>query len=175
MSAKGQKRTWADLFDYFISALLEMQRHGKAERLGGLHVDHEIEFSWQQNWKISRLFTLEDSSGVIACLPIRIGDAGTVADQAASEGILSKVIHGGQTILCRERNDPIASSIEVCIGGDEQGADPLLEEKREGRVQFLVIASFRYEQAAIDCLRALLKLSQLKCSIWEIWIQEGAD
>src|SRR5262245_31535878 len=39
MSAKGQKRTWADLFDYFISALLEMQRHGKAERLGGLHVD----------------------------------------------------------------------------------------------------------------------------------------
>ena len=86
------------------------------------------------NWKIGRLFTFEDSSGVIACLPIRIGDAGAVADQAACEGVLSKVIHGGQTILCRERNDTIASGIEVCIGCNEQGADPLLEEKREGSV-----------------------------------------
>jgi len=75
----------------------------------------------------------EDSSGVIACLPIRIGDAGAVADQAACQGVLSKVIHVGQTILCRERNDTITSRIEVWIGGNEQGADPLLQEKREGR------------------------------------------
>src|SRR5262249_57075935 len=138
-------------------------------------VEDEIEFSWQQNWKIGRLFTFEYSSCVIACLSIRISDAGAVADQTACEGVLSKVIHGGQTILCRERNDPIASGIEVCLGGDEQGADPLLEEKREGRVQFLGIAGFCYKKAAIDCLRALLKLSQLKCSIWEVWIHYGAN
>src|SRR5215467_14337557 len=130
----GPKADMGCLFDYLISALLEMQRHGETKRLGSLQVDDKIEFSWLQNWKFGGLFTFKDPSCVIACLPIRIGDAGCVAEQAASEGVLSKVIHGGQTILCRERNDTIASGIEVWIAGNEQGADPLLEEKREGRV-----------------------------------------
>jgi hypothetical protein len=50
--------------------------------------DDEIEFSWLHYWKIGRLFTLEDASSVIACLPVRIGDAGSVAHQAACKSVL---------------------------------------------------------------------------------------
>ena len=68
----GPKADIGCLFDYLIGDLLEMQGHAKAERLGGFQIDHKIEFTWLQNWKIGRLFTFEDSSGVIACLPIRL-------------------------------------------------------------------------------------------------------
>src|SRR5262249_38599920 len=131
----------AHLFNHLVGSIEQAKWYGETKRPGGLQVDDEIEFSWLQNWKIGRLFTFEDSSGVDACLPIRIGDAGGVADQAACKGILSKVIHGGQTILCRERNDPIASGIEVCIGGDEQRADPLLEKKRESGLPQTVMSA----------------------------------
>jgi hypothetical protein len=45
----AQKRTHAvqqtaALFDYFIGALLHKQRHLKAERLGGLEIDHQLKF-----------------------------------------------------------------------------------------------------------------------------------
>src|SRR5262249_4201335 len=70
MSALGQKRhlrrkksclLWAKsdvscLFDYLISDLLEMQRHGKAERLGGLEVDYEHELGWCLYRKIAWIF-----------------------------------------------------------------------------------------------------------------------
>jgi hypothetical protein len=31
------------LFDHLVGALLELQRHAEAERLGGLHIDHQLE------------------------------------------------------------------------------------------------------------------------------------
>jgi hypothetical protein len=30
-------------FDHLVGALLELQRHAEAERLGGLHIDHQLE------------------------------------------------------------------------------------------------------------------------------------
>src|SRR4029079_3250959 len=112
-------------------SVVKAEWHGETKRLGGLQVDDKIEFGWLQNWKFAGFFTLKDSSGVIACLPIPISDAVAVADQAPCKSVLSKVIHVGQTILCRERNDMITSRIKVWIGGNEQRRDPLLEEKRE--------------------------------------------
>src|SRR5262245_31882747 len=91
----GPKADILTLFDHLVGSIQQAKWHGETERLGGLQVDDEIEFSWLQNWKIGRLFTFKDSSGVIACLSIRIGDAGGVADQTACEGVLSKVIHRG--------------------------------------------------------------------------------
>ncbi|MGB9314285.1 MAG: hypothetical protein WCB62_04580 [Pseudolabrys sp.] len=65
--------------------------------------------------------------------------------------------------MCRERNDPIASRVEVCVGCHEQRTDLLLEEKSEGSVQSRVVAGFCYEKTTTDCPRSLLKLWQLTC------------
>jgi hypothetical protein len=61
------------------------------------------------------------------------------------------MVHGRQAILCRERNDPIASRIEVWVGCHEQRTDLLLEEKSEGSVQSGVVAGFCYEKATTNC------------------------
>src|SRR4029450_193820 len=115
MSALGQKRTLDRLLDHLVGSIQQAKWHGETKRLGGLQVDDEIKFSWLQNWKIGRLFTLEDSSGVDACLPICIGDTGAVADQPACEGVLSKMIYGGQTILGRGGNNA-NSRLLICNG-----------------------------------------------------------
>jgi hypothetical protein len=52
----GPKADVSCLFDYLISDLLEMQRHGKAERLGGLEVDYEHELGWCLYRKIAWIF-----------------------------------------------------------------------------------------------------------------------
>jgi hypothetical protein len=39
-----------ELLDHFVGSIQQAEWHGETERLGGLQVDHEIEFSWLQNW-----------------------------------------------------------------------------------------------------------------------------
>ena len=46
------------LFDYLISGLLQMRRHGKAERLGGLEVNYEHELGWCLYREIVWIFAL---------------------------------------------------------------------------------------------------------------------
>ena len=49
------------LFDHLVGALLEMQRHVEAERLGGLEVDHQLELDRGLDGKLARLRALEDA------------------------------------------------------------------------------------------------------------------
>src|SRR3954468_7730779 len=60
MSALGQKPTLDKLFDDVVGALLELHRHVEAERLGGLHVDHQLEFDRRLDGKLARLLALQN-------------------------------------------------------------------------------------------------------------------
>ena len=80
MSAKCQKRTSArQLFDHLVGSG-QQTGHRDAERLGGLEVDHQLELGGLYNRQIGRLFAFQNASAVVSCLPIRIGDAGAIAD-----------------------------------------------------------------------------------------------
>jgi hypothetical protein len=46
------------LFDYLVSGLLQMRRHGEAKRLGGLEVDYEHELGWCLYRKTAWIFAL---------------------------------------------------------------------------------------------------------------------
>ena len=39
----------------------------------------------------------------------------SIADEAAIDGVFAKLINGWQFILCRKRNYPISSCVEVWI------------------------------------------------------------
>src|SRR5258706_3934620 len=51
----------------------QRERHGEAQRLGGLHVDHQLELGRQLNRKIGRLGAFEDLIDVAACTNKQIG------------------------------------------------------------------------------------------------------
>jgi len=65
-------------------------------------------------------------TGVDACLLIAIGYARTVADEAARSGEFTKVIEGWKPVLCRERNNLLASGVELWVRCHQQGTDSLL-------------------------------------------------
>ena len=50
LSALGQKRTFHHSFDHLVGARDEPRRHGEAERLGRLEVDHQLELGRLLDW-----------------------------------------------------------------------------------------------------------------------------
>jgi hypothetical protein len=70
-------------FDHLVGALLELQRHAEAERLGGLHIDHQLELDRGLDGSLARLRALEDAIGIGRCAPVIIERVVSVGQQAA--------------------------------------------------------------------------------------------
>ena len=51
-------------FEYFVGTTRQRQRHGDAERLGGLQVDVQLDFACLLHRQIGRLIALENSPGI---------------------------------------------------------------------------------------------------------------
>jgi len=71
------------LLDHLVGALLELQRHVEAERLGGLEVDHQLELDRGLDGKLARLLALEDAIGIDRRAPKLIEPVISVGQQAA--------------------------------------------------------------------------------------------
>ena len=82
MSALGQKRTCAvhkadvrfvpkadipPLFDHLVGAGEQRGRHGEAERLGSLEVDHQFVLGRSLHREVGGLLALEDAINVPGC------------------------------------------------------------------------------------------------------------
>ena len=63
MSALCQKRTSA-LFDHLVGAGEQRRRHGEAERLGGLEIDHQLVLGRRLHRQVGWLLALEDAIDV---------------------------------------------------------------------------------------------------------------
>ena len=73
-------------FDYLVGSVQEAVRHCETYGLGGFQIDHKIEFSRLNDWQVGGLGALENSTGVDAGLPVQVGDARPISDQATCDG-----------------------------------------------------------------------------------------
>jgi hypothetical protein len=73
--AMCHKRTRAlqkrNLLNHLVSELLKLKWHFESERLGGLQVDHQLEFDGGLDWKLARFRALEDAIDIRRKLSIR--------------------------------------------------------------------------------------------------------
>src|SRR5262245_49057980 len=79
------------LFDYLIGAAEQRERERDAERLGGLHVDDQLDPRGLLHRQIGRLFALEDAADIAARNAMRVRKAGAVGHEAAGIGKISIV------------------------------------------------------------------------------------
>jgi hypothetical protein len=109
-------------FDHLIGATEQRQRNGKAERLGGLEVDDQLDFRRLHNRQVSRLFALENSAGVGADQMVGFSFVATVAQQAASLDEWAILVDRGQRVADCQRGDLFDMGVEEYVGADDQRA-----------------------------------------------------
>src|SRR5262249_32029682 len=101
------------LFDHLVGEREQIVRNFDSECLRGPEIDHHLEFGRLQNRQVTGLCTIENLRGVDAILAIAIGNIDAVAQQSARYSILAKLVNGGQALLCREPDDPIAPHVKI--------------------------------------------------------------
>ena len=70
----GDLSRCSKLLDHIVGSLLELHWHVEAERLGGLHVDHQLELDRRLDRKLAWLGALEDAVGIDRCAAEIIGE-----------------------------------------------------------------------------------------------------
>src|SRR5262245_24891854 len=136
----------ASSLDHFVRALLESPWHVEAERLGGLEIDHQLEFRRLNYWQVSGPFALEDTARIIAHLSVAITNVIAVAHQAASLGKLPPGIDRRHAMAGRQSDNLSETGEQEWSGYDHHGLDPLPVQRRENRVELAVGASIEHPQ-----------------------------
>src|SRR6516165_2248885 len=86
-------RSKMGLFDYLVSDAEQSRREAEAECLGGFEVDHQLEFSWLQNWQIGGLLAFKNPADIYADLSVRVGGACVIAHQATGYDNVASCVH----------------------------------------------------------------------------------
>src|SRR6516162_7573947 len=126
-----QQCAWTrrQLLDYLVGARGKRRRHIEAERLRSLEIDDELELSRLHGGKLGRLGALENAPGIDAALSISIGQAGSVACQAADLDELTPLINRRHHIPRGQCNELFTPAVKEWIGGNQKGAGTQLRAR----------------------------------------------
>src|SRR6516165_4354082 len=158
MSALCQKQTFctaanSPLFNYLVGSHLHDERHGKTELLGGLEVNHELEFGGLYDRQIARLLALENPTRVHTNLAIGICNAGPVAYQTPCRGILAHSIARRQSIPCRQRDDLIPMGERERAARNNQRTNSSWDKGFKRRLDFAGVRGTQNNELLPDCSR----------------------
>src|SRR5438067_13106883 len=109
MSDQGGKR----LLDYLVGADEDRLRHSKAERIGGLQIDDQLECRWLLKWEIVRCRASEDPPDVGCSRAEGHCEARSIADKPTRRNVFAP--HRRNGITCCERYQVVAAAVEKRI------------------------------------------------------------
>ena len=124
------------LFNNLISAGKERMWHSEAKRLGGVEVDHQLEFGRALHRKVCGLFALKDSIDVASSLPVLINRVSPVRDEATFSDVEMVRIDRRQSVSRRQRDDQIPIIDRQRASGSDQTA--IRSARKFGNSLFIV-------------------------------------
>src|SRR5262245_49002134 len=95
-------------FDHLVGAGEQRRRHFKAERRGGLQIDHQLVLRRRLDREVSWFFAFQDAVDVAGRLSVLLDLIGSIGEQTADSYELAQEIDCGQLVLRRKRDDQIA-------------------------------------------------------------------
>src|SRR5262249_42831376 len=116
-------------FNHLVGAAEERDRNGKAERLGGLEVDEQLDLSGLLDWQVGRLLALKNPTCVDASETVRVTTS-SIAHQAAGCGEITILINRWHSVKERQRGGLVSPANEECIGAYNKAASPRRPRKR---------------------------------------------
>src|SRR5215208_1376279 len=125
-------------FDDLVGAGEQRLRHGEAERVSGLQVDHQFELGRLLDRQIGRLGALEDLSDVNAGLAENSREARSIADQSARLSELTRDIDRRDGMARGQRRQSHYPAGEEWVGADEERVGMYLHELREGSIDLAI-------------------------------------
>src|SRR5262245_29385407 len=151
MSALCQKRTNAPqqkvpLFDHLVGAGEERRRHFNAQRLGGLEVDHQLEFRRLFNRQLGSLCSIENLDNERRRAPAQVRDIRAVRDQPAVIYKVPRLVHCGKAMHCSQFCDPPPGREELRIGKDRQRIETISCHGGEHRWKFVEVGEGKQER-----------------------------
>src|SRR5215472_2554852 len=114
-------------FDHLVGAREQRRRNFDAKCLRRIEVNNQLKFGRLQHRQVGGLGALKNFADIDAKLTISICAVVSVTDESACIRELTPFIDRGNSVSCRQRDDPAAATAEICIGGDEKSADLLLD------------------------------------------------
>src|SRR5215831_3654518 len=123
------------LFDDFVGTGEDRWRDCKAEPLGGLEIDDQLERRRLLDRQIGGLDAVEDPSRVNADPAIYASQTTrSITDQPAGQGVLAQLIDRRNGIARCSLHELVAPAIEEWLGGDEERAGTQFDQGGESGV-----------------------------------------
>src|SRR5262249_40741972 len=98
------------LFDHLVGSDQQLVRHGEAESLGRIEIDHQLELRRLHHRQIDDLDALEYSSRIDAELTIRVDQVGSIAHEAACLGEVAPMVDRRHAMAHRQQNEILATA-----------------------------------------------------------------
>src|SRR5580704_16745378 len=102
MSGCEQSQQSSSLFDHLVGGGDQRWRHGQAEHLGGLEVDHQLEARRLFYWEIARIGARHNFGNVPCGAPILFAKVCPIRDETSHIGKFSKSKYCRKPVLQRE-------------------------------------------------------------------------
>src|SRR6266478_8134839 len=106
--------------DHLIGAAEERNRYREAKRLGGLHVDDQLDLGGLLDRQVGGLLALENPASVDAGQTELVRTVASVAHQAAGGDKLAIGKNRGHRMADRQLGELFAPADEERIGGDQE-------------------------------------------------------
>jgi hypothetical protein len=126
----------SDLFDHLVGAGKQRGRNSEAERVRGLEVNDQLEFSWCFDRQISGLRTSEYAIYIGGYSPIRVTNIDPVGYQPARPGDVTERVNCGKSVTRRQSHDQLAMRHNEGIRQNNETAVRIPGEFNNGGLEF---------------------------------------